>query len=993
MKKRIISIALVVAMVVAMIPAVLVSAFAANHTGFANGYDVYFSETDPTLDGVMDAVYANSEKILPINIAKVGVSFEAYIIFTSNGFYVYVDVEDDSVDVNREKDDGIGSSDKTQVYIQTTKKIDENTSTYHNTYFDFDYAHDKANGGYGASASTFDDDGYNIEIFMPWSIFSTTKDGFNPAINTVYIGLQVNNYLQSTNNGLAYDHPSAGSYWGGDYIADYSKEPAKRMTKVNVLTAAKTEKEELSYDSFITTETITLDGKRDDVYLLAEQITPKKVSIGTVGETTGFTTSIVGTHDGIYIFASIYDDTLDKAEAVAGGLRNQDGDKFQVYLQLGNHNWSRWGYIDFDYVDGGRHLVTNSSLQTYEDSEGKSHSYSPSEMVDNIQQKAIIWEDGKGWDIEIFIPNTISDDHPQNVSGYAETYSYKDIKCKVNFQALNETCTDWGNDGKATAKNRYGLSYDTAAAANAWNGPDHAGSNYVTVDFNVSALDGYGAITYMPSFTMDGLKDEGFGDDSVAFDINKNTQSSCSTHTQKATAKAWVGVTDTRIVAYIEITDPTATEGLASANDDVVMCVTFPTTGTTTWFGLGYLRDGHIHTTSRWSASASNPMISTNGFATSGNSCGEWGTRKYLGGNKWALELSMDLPVSERYLLAKGEEIKIAVDFQLDDKCGAAGTTACNTDRTGYPWYWTPGASQTGYSIYRTNYTVSKASTADKMDVDSAITGANVALGESINVNYYANVPAHVNNPVMKFTMNDKVTYVPGVATSATEYKFAFEGIAPQHMGDNIKAELYVAGDFADVKATYSVKENVTNVKNDSNKALVEALLHYGAAAQQYTNYNTDALVNAGLTAPTYTTITNTDKVVGAANVNGIKMSAAGVYYANINKLYVKASLTTNDPAVLGALVANLKVTIDGKEVAYAETDVPGVYVVYTDGIKVTDFDKVFTIKITDGTNTQTLTYSVNAYCAAKQNAENVETAALAKALYAYGVAAENYVG
>jgi hypothetical protein len=72
--------------------------------------------------------------------------------------------------------------------------------------------------------------------------------------------------------------------------------------------------------------------------------------------------------------------------------------------------------------------------------------------------------------------------------------------------------------------------------------------------------------------------------------------------------------------------------------------------------------------------------------------------------------------------------------------------------------------------------------------------------------------------------------------------------------------------------------------------------------------------------------------------------------------------------------------------------DVPGVYIVYTDGIKVTDFDKVFTIEITDGTNTQTLTYSVNAYCAAKQNAENTETAALAKALYAYGVAAENYV-
>ena len=971
MKKRIISIVLVVAMVVAMIPAVLVSAFAANHTGFANGYDVYFSETDPTLDGVMDAVYANSEKVIPTYMHTAGVDYEAYYVVTGNGVYVCANITDSTIDVAGEAEYGAGTGDKAQVYFQLNNTA---KGTWHNQYFDFDYAHTTSAQGKGSSAATFVDGGYVIEIFMPWTAFSNAVEGLALETAVLYVGFQVNNYtLSGTNTGLALDCPNAISYWGGDYIA--SGAPNKLMTKVNVLTAAKTVKEELSYDSFITDETITLDGKRDDVYLLAEQITPKKVSIGTVGETTGFTTSIVGTHNGLYIFASIYDDTLDKAEQVANGLRAQDGDKFQVYLQLGNHNWSRWGYIDFDYVDGGRHLTTKNTL-----------GYS----TDDIQQVATIWEDGKGWDIEIFIPNTISADHPQNVAGYAETYSYKDIKCKVNFQALNETCTDWGDDGKATARNRYGLSYDTAAAANAWNGPDHAGSNYVTVDFNVSALDGYGAITYMPSFTMDGLKDVGYGDDSVAFDINKNTQSSCSTHTQKATAKAWVGVTDTRIVAYIEITDPTATEG--TGNDDVWMSVTFPTTGTTTYFGLGYLRDGHIHTTSRWSASASNPMISTNGFAHSGTSCNEWGTRKYLGDNKWALELSMDLPVSERYLLAKGEEIKIAVDFQLDDKCGSAGTTACNTDRTGYPWYWQPNASQTGYSIYRTNYTVSKASTADKMNVATKLVGANVALGESITVNYVANVPAHVNNPVMKFTMNDKVTYVPGVATSATEYKFAFEGIAPQHMGDNIKAELYVAGDFADVKATYSVKENVTNVKNDSNKALVEALLHYGAAAQQYTNYKTDALVNAGLTAPTYTIITNTDKVVGAANVNGIKMSAAGVYYANVNKLYVKASLTTSDPAVLGALVANLKVTIDGKEVAYAETDVPGVYVVYTDGIKVTDFDKVFTIEITDGTNTQTLTYSVNAYCAAKQNAANAETAALAKALYAYGVAAENYV-
>ena len=78
MKKRIISLALIVAMVVAMIPAVLVNALAAPYSGYGNGYDVYVSETEPTLDGQMDAVYANSEMIVNTHTHTAGVSFRTW---------------------------------------------------------------------------------------------------------------------------------------------------------------------------------------------------------------------------------------------------------------------------------------------------------------------------------------------------------------------------------------------------------------------------------------------------------------------------------------------------------------------------------------------------------------------------------------------------------------------------------------------------------------------------------------------------------------------------------------------------------------------------------------------------------------------------------------------------------------------------------------------------------------------------------------------------
>ena len=67
-------------------------------------------------------------------------------------------------------------------------------------------------------------------------------------------------------------------------------------------------------------------------------------------------------------------------------------------------------------------------------------------------------------------------------------------------------------------------------------------------------------------------------------------------------------------------------------------------------------------------------------------------------------------------------------------------------------------------------------------------------------------------------------------------------------------------------------------------------------------------------------------------------------------------------------------------------------YIFYTDPVDATEFDKVFTAELSvDGEVIQTLTYSVKSYVYAKQNGENAEMAALARALYAYGRSAIAY--
>ena len=74
-----------------------------------------------------------------------------------------------------------------------------------------------------------------------------------------------------------------------------------------------------------------------------------------------------------------------------------------------------------------------------------------------------------------------------------------------------------------------------------------------------------------------------------------------------------------------------------------------------------------------------------------------------------------------------------------------------------------------------------------------------------------------------------------------------------------------------------------------------------------------------------------------------------------------------------------------------AEKTEDGYYKFYTEALTATQFDDTYTFVIEVNGVTATLVYSVNTYAYAMQN--DAEMAELAKALYAYGVAAENYEG
>lgn len=295
-------------------------------------------------------------------------------------------------------------------------------------------------------------------------------------------------------------------------------------------------------------------------------------------------------------------------------------------------------------------------------------------------------------------------------------------------------------------------------------------------------------------------------------------------------------------------------------------------------------------------------------------------------------------------------------------------------------------ASQKALVIYKLseNATYGYVTTLPEIEVEPKISAANLTLGADLTVNYYATLPEGTENAKMVFTFNEK-TYEVTEWTVADDgrYVFAFEGIAPQCMKDNIAADLYIGDELVDTKAEYSVYTYAMNKLAEENataelKALLNNMLNYGAEAQLYTGYNVDDLANEGveveLAAPTEAELTRdvTEKLENAY------FTAAGVNFDYTNKIYAKFTVADG---------TDFTVTVNGKE---AEVEKIGdKYIVYTDAITAKNFTEAATFVLTVGDASQTLTYSINDYVYAMKGDDAM--ADLALALYNYGVAAKAY--
>lgn len=279
----------------------------------------------------------------------------------------------------------------------------------------------------------------------------------------------------------------------------------------------------------------------------------------------------------------------------------------------------------------------------------------------------------------------------------------------------------------------------------------------------------------------------------------------------------------------------------------------------------------------------------------------------------------------------------------------------------------------------------------------------SATLGKDFSYNIYALFSDNIKDVVkVRFTMGGFTEEVSPALANASEnkYKFVFRGIAPQQLGDFINVELVCDGNVIKSIKNVSLKKYFEKLLEcDANalqysekkysllKPLIYDVFDYCTAAQKFTGYKTDTLINAGYEGmgTTYSAVTTTDNKTTGTKLESAHFKGKTIYFDFTNKI-VFYFITTD--------VENTFLTIGDKTYTSADFKkgtAANEYKIYSDDVYATEFDKVFTCTIScNGVVGESASYSIKSYAYSKQD-KNDKTGELARCTYKYGVSAFNF--
>ena len=270
---------------------------------------------------------------------------------------------------------------------------------------------------------------------------------------------------------------------------------------------------------------------------------------------------------------------------------------------------------------------------------------------------------------------------------------------------------------------------------------------------------------------------------------------------------------------------------------------------------------------------------------------------------------------------------------------------------------------------------------------------ASLTLTDGVILNYYLLLSEEAladSDAYIHFTsargLDVKTSLSEGIEDNG-KYKFSLE-LRPDQMADVITAKV-VYGDGSEGNCiNYSVQEYAENVAEaDDSKALVDAMLKFGAFTQLYTGKNTD---NLAVPVSDYTTNASIDesyKYTLDGEVPGISVKGATLQIGAYTTIRLKFQLAE------GADIQNY--TFKCGETVLTPEKSGEFYYVYLRNIRPQDLDEMYSFTASDGTSTTTFTYSAFTYMKnVLDNAESYDQTLvnLVNAMYEYHQAAEAYL-
>ncbi len=335
------------------------------------------------------------------------------------------------------------------------------------------------------------------------------------------------------------------------------------------------------------------------------------------------------------------------------------------------------------------------------------------------------------------------------------------------------------------------------------------------------------------------------------------------------------------------------------------------------------------------------------------------------------------------------------------------GSSSLYVDATGATWTFTTDckyfaviAPDTG-AAYLSSIEIA-------YEKEDQVGGYTVTLGDNIGVNFYMDLTKATladETAYMLFTLPNGTTEKVYVKDIKNDSLFEYNGktlyrftayIAAKEMADEIKAQLFTAaGDTKEY--TYRVQTYADAViKGDytaTEKALAKALLNYGAYAQLMFGYNTDALVNDVLETADKELA---DVTIDASYQKNYTANISGVTFLGTTTMWEADTSIRHYFEITDAANVTFKLcTADGTPIMDLEvhTGAYGEYVAI-DGIVAKDMATTYKLVISNGAETQTITYSVYSYfydiLASDRYSETEKTAV--KAAYLYSQAAIAYL-